>query len=146
MQPNAFSTACDRFPATICDAITLTQKFGVRYLWVDSLCLVQNDPSDLHGCIAGRECLFYSVLDISFGFLLVYFPHLQISETLKLLLTRSYHIGLQEHHLSRRILYFFQEHIIFRCQATEYQQRCHVVSKPDNSNDLNPILRQQRTS
>jgi len=34
-------------PMTICDAITLAQRLKIRYLWIDSLCLIQNDPEDL---------------------------------------------------------------------------------------------------
>jgi len=34
-------------PKTIRDAINATQGFGERYLWIDSLCVVQDDPVDL---------------------------------------------------------------------------------------------------
>jgi len=34
-------------PKTIDDAITLTRLLGRRYLWVDSLCLLQNDRDDM---------------------------------------------------------------------------------------------------
>ncbi|CAH0019004.1 unnamed protein product, partial [Clonostachys rhizophaga] len=45
-----FGKAWDLIPKTIQDAITTTQLVGERYLWVDSLCLMQNDPKDLrHG-------------------------------------------------------------------------------------------------
>jgi hypothetical protein len=37
----------DHIPATIQDAIQLTSKVGQRYLWVDSLCIVQDDPDDV---------------------------------------------------------------------------------------------------
>ncbi|KAJ9608996.1 hypothetical protein H2200_006767 [Cladophialophora chaetospira] len=40
MVKGAFS---DPFPATIEDAIQLVQKLGERYLWVDSLCIIQDD-------------------------------------------------------------------------------------------------------
>ncbi|KDR68428.1 hypothetical protein GALMADRAFT_257155 [Galerina marginata CBS 339.88] len=33
-------------PQTIRDAISTTHAFGVRYLWVDSLCIIQDSPSD----------------------------------------------------------------------------------------------------
>jgi hypothetical protein len=33
-------------PKTISDAVTLTKKMVKKYLWVDSLCIVSNDPED----------------------------------------------------------------------------------------------------
>ncbi|KAK5659616.1 hypothetical protein OQA88_820 [Cercophora sp. LCS_1] len=42
-EAGAFHRVWKLLPRTIQDAITLTQKLGMRYLWVDSLCLLQND-------------------------------------------------------------------------------------------------------
>jgi hypothetical protein len=36
-------------PATLKDAITLTQALKIQYLWIDSICIVQNDVSDWEG-------------------------------------------------------------------------------------------------
>ncbi|KAK4175462.1 putative heterokaryon incompatibility protein [Triangularia setosa] len=33
-------------PQAFRDAITVTRKLGIRYLWIDSLCIVQDDPQD----------------------------------------------------------------------------------------------------
>jgi hypothetical protein len=45
-QPGGIQKAWDFLPRTIQDAIELVRKLGVRYLWVDALCLLQNDPDD----------------------------------------------------------------------------------------------------
>jgi hypothetical protein len=34
-------------PSTILDAMALTKIMGIKYLWVDRFCIVQDDPSDL---------------------------------------------------------------------------------------------------
>ncbi|KAH8806085.1 heterokaryon incompatibility protein-domain-containing protein [Xylogone sp. PMI_703] len=36
----------DTFPKTFQNAITFTQKLGIEYLWIDSLCIIQGDAED----------------------------------------------------------------------------------------------------
>lgn len=36
----------DQMPATFRDAIRVTRAVGVRYLWIDSLCIIQKDAAD----------------------------------------------------------------------------------------------------
>lgn len=36
----------DSLPRTLRDAITVARHFSVRYLWIDSLCTVQDSPDD----------------------------------------------------------------------------------------------------
>jgi len=36
----------DQLPKTINDAFAIAWKLGVRYIWVDALCIIQDDPTD----------------------------------------------------------------------------------------------------
>ncbi|KAF4944219.1 hypothetical protein FSARC_14734 [Fusarium sarcochroum] len=38
--------ANDEVPKTFCDAIRVARKLGIRYVWIDSLCIVQGDIKD----------------------------------------------------------------------------------------------------
>jgi hypothetical protein len=49
-QPGSLKNIWRRLPKTIKDAIRLVEGIEERFLWVDALCLVQNDPVDVqHG-------------------------------------------------------------------------------------------------
>jgi hypothetical protein len=48
----------EALPATIRHAVEVTQKLGFRYLWVDALCIVQDDASDWE-TEASRMCDVY---------------------------------------------------------------------------------------
>ncbi|KAK0933126.1 hypothetical protein LTR29_015302 [Friedmanniomyces endolithicus] len=43
---------------SIQDAVTLVQRFGVSYLWVDTLCILQDDPQDLVREIADMHNIY----------------------------------------------------------------------------------------
>lgn len=49
-----------RLPTTIRDAMTAVRGLGETYLWVDSLCLVQDDSDELQECVAIMD-LFYEM-------------------------------------------------------------------------------------
>ncbi|KAH6679461.1 heterokaryon incompatibility protein-domain-containing protein [Halenospora varia] len=36
----------DQLPRTFQDCVTVARKFGVQYIWIDSLCIIQNQRSD----------------------------------------------------------------------------------------------------
>ncbi len=50
--------SCLALPRTIQDAITLTHGLGERYLWVDALCIVQDDAEDIQRQTAAMDAVF----------------------------------------------------------------------------------------
>lgn len=47
MSESALDNIREHFPRTIIDAIDLLRALGYRYLWIDGLCLMQNDADDV---------------------------------------------------------------------------------------------------
>jgi len=54
----AIKTVWKMLPRTIKDAVELTRKLGLRYLWVDALCLLQNDREDLELGVAVMDQVY----------------------------------------------------------------------------------------
>lgn len=55
----------DRVPNTIYDAMVVTASIGERYLWADSICIVQNDDLDKMEFVPHMDAIYsYSVLTI----------------------------------------------------------------------------------
>ena len=50
----------DELPRTIKDAMSLTKSVGEQYLWVDSLCIIQDDPDDKEHQIAAMSHIYTS--------------------------------------------------------------------------------------
>ena len=58
MLPGALQRNGSRLPLTIQNAIALVRGLSLRYLWVDSLCLLQNDPLDLAQGVAVMDQIY----------------------------------------------------------------------------------------
>lgn len=50
----------DELPATFKDAVKVTRELGIRYLWIDSLCIVQGDDGDFKDEAKHMESVFSS--------------------------------------------------------------------------------------
>jgi len=46
LQAHQISIEFSSFPKTFQDAILITRSLGIRYLWIDSLCIIQNSKED----------------------------------------------------------------------------------------------------
>lgn len=64
MKPGALTNYQALIPNTIWDCMTVVRRLGQGYLWVDSLCLVQDDPVELRECVAIMD-LFYEMASLT---------------------------------------------------------------------------------
>jgi ankyrin repeat protein len=117
-----------QLPAAVRDAMVLVQKIGERYLWVDCLCIVQDDEKtreqvDRMGDIYSGA-YFTIIAATSSGKLSYHSPHVKTdppqAEDLYADLydskwaTRGW--TFQEQMLSRRSVIFTERHIFWECQ------------------------------
>ncbi|KFY24476.1 hypothetical protein V493_05205 [Pseudogymnoascus sp. VKM F-4281 (FW-2241)] len=58
MQPGSLSKNFDQFPTTIRDAITFTRQLEHRYLWIDSICILQDDALDKATQVLHMDAIF----------------------------------------------------------------------------------------
>jgi hypothetical protein len=122
---------------TFKDAIEVTKQIGVRYLWIDSLCIIQDEPEDfMRECsrmslIYARAYCVLSALDAEDGSGGLFIPRNSYSSpsssqislnneqwTSMLrgpLSTRGW--AFQEHQLSPRIIHFTKARILWECRV-----------------------------
>jgi hypothetical protein len=127
----------DMFPRTFQDAITVTRSLGIRYLWIDSICIIQDDKEDwreqaalmghiYHNAtvtIAGSESKgpydglfanFHGGSEMDKGGLYLRTAVSFHSRAILPLLSRGW--VFQERLLSPRFLHFTQRELIYECQ------------------------------
>ena len=46
MEKRKSGVRLDEMPVAFQDAVTLSRKLGFQYLWIDSICIIQDDPED----------------------------------------------------------------------------------------------------
>jgi len=58
-QPGSLATKSQPLPQTIEDALELASMLDLEYVWVDALCIIQDDPED-QGYQIGKMATIYS--------------------------------------------------------------------------------------
>ncbi|KAE9372622.1 HET-domain-containing protein [Stipitochalara longipes BDJ] len=61
-EPGSLSTLNDDIPRTIRDSFFLCKQLKERYIWVDSLCIIQNSPIDKYAQIAHMDQIYHGAL------------------------------------------------------------------------------------
>ncbi|KAK0620763.1 heterokaryon incompatibility protein-domain-containing protein [Immersiella caudata] len=152
LQGGQLENVFKQLPRTVRDAIILVRKLGLRYLWVDALCLVQDDKEDVAAGIAVMDQLYerswFTIIaacghDADAGLPGVretsrkeYDPCVEVKPGMllgvrtqvKYLMESSVHgtraWTFQETILPRRSLYFVDDQIFFRCRQSEFSEAC----------------------
>lgn len=175
-EPGSLTLLADQVPRTIQDAIIFTAAIGERYLWVDALCIMQDDAAVKHAQISnmaavynnalltfiavsnenstsglpgvnGTDRKFRSVCNMSS----VCIADRPISHA-AVLVNSHYNSRawtFQERLLSRRSLFFTNEQAYFRCQASAHcEDRAISVlgSATSTMTVTNPISKQRFAS
>jgi hypothetical protein len=147
-QPGSLSI--QDLPKTISDAIIVTRTFGYRYLWVDALCIMQDDWEDksreiaiMHSIYAGADLTIVAAAgdDSNAGLLAMNSPFLEeqphfitgqrftldrreMREVVEFSTWFTRGWTFQELVFSNRILYFTSERTYFCCNVGNWSEDC----------------------
>ncbi|KAF8856625.1 HET-domain-containing protein, partial [Acephala macrosclerotiorum] len=141
MQHNSLEKAGDQLATVVRDAMIVVSVMGERYLWVDSLCIVQDDLDWKHLQISQMDLIYsQSILTIVASSstnandglpginktprfptairvqdVVIRRPTSYDDSSLRKTVYETRGWTLQEKVLSRRCLFFSQEQVLFRC-------------------------------
>lgn len=156
-QPGSLDQHSRNMAPVIMDAINFTKGIGMRYLWVDVLCICQDDESSKWAQISSMNLVYAQAFltlvaldtDDASGRLhgsdAYGVPRHQALEVVQELRTlpalpsletclerstwRTRAWTFQEEHFSKRLLYFSKDQAYFRCQEQEYCEDRHEQSE-----------------
>lgn len=58
LQDHLVSIPMEKLPQTLQDAVLVMRKFGLQFLWIDSLCIVQDDLADWEEEAANMDAVY----------------------------------------------------------------------------------------
>ncbi|KAH7018965.1 heterokaryon incompatibility protein-domain-containing protein [Ilyonectria destructans] len=150
LKPDSLNRVSHLLPETIKDTIEFTRRLGCRYLWVDALCLLQNDAEDLALGVNSMDLIYERAWltvvascghDANAGlrgvengtrlhstntYEIMPGVEMGILSGLDGLLKKSVYDSrawtFQERVLSRRVIYFVGDKTFFRCRAAEHAE------------------------
>ncbi|TGO70350.1 hypothetical protein BOTNAR_0001g00250 [Botryotinia narcissicola] len=134
-----------RLPQTFYDAVRTTRELGLRYLWIDSLCIVQDDRNDFEVECARMDTIYTNALctiaasdarDSRDGLsqlrkmkpVRLTYESDGVEPNLTVTIQAAFHGAwmrrlqsrgwvLQEQHLSPRIIYYTKKRLIWECRT-----------------------------
>lgn len=162
----ALSTEQSQLSQTIRDAMELVKALGERYLWVDALCIVQDDASQKHDLIERMHEIYDAAMativalsgrDADSGLpglrarsrqaqrsieranlQFIAFPP-PLLEEIKASCWESRAWTLQERMLSRKLIYFSASQVHFQCQKCVKSEVAVSSMRTDESRTTNTI-------
>jgi hypothetical protein len=148
LQSYTISLPTDLLPRTMQDAVAITRSLGIRYLWIDALCIIQDDQADKSSEISAMGMVYKnatltiaaaSASSAKDGFLQNRPPllmcrlplYLTSNEYGSIWLRKPSQVhpkepldsrgwALQESLLSPRILYYATKDLIWKCQTDKF--------------------------
>ncbi|KAF7503741.1 hypothetical protein GJ744_003324 [Endocarpon pusillum] len=156
MHPGGLESRLHDLPLTVRDTFNLAKALGFEYVWVDTLCIVQDDMNSKHRQIAQMDKIYYFAMLTVVAFaghdanrgLPGLSPssrkkrqHVEEVQGLKLCVPLPNHLATgeensarwstrgwtyQERRLSRRILCFSETQVSFQCQYDFYCEDTHI--------------------
>ncbi|KAJ3459685.1 hypothetical protein MRS44_015758 [Fusarium solani] len=110
-----------RLPQTIADALVVCRRLGERYLWVDALCIIQDDPADVAAQVT-RMGEIYSLATATIVAALCSVRGIQyvaneppLDQAIKDTLWYTRGWAYQEYLLSKRLIVFTSPQVFFIC-------------------------------
>ncbi|PQE04554.1 heterokaryon incompatibility protein [Rutstroemia sp. NJR-2017a BVV2] len=154
-QPGGLNSCLDRLSSTIRDAIEVTRRLGEKYIWIDSLCMVQDAGEEklaalqdmglvysqalLMLCAADDRCLADGLRGVRVprrvkqytqemapGFTLTAQFGYDVFLELSVYNNRGW--TYQEEQFSSRMLLFINDQLFFRCQQSVCSETTHSMS------------------